>query len=107
MIESQHRYVLGALDALRKRRAAVVEVRPEIVARFSAEMQEKLAGSVWNSGCASWYLDEHGRNTSLWPTFSFRFRQRTRRFDQAAYLFEPRRALTSLALQTERAREAP
>jgi cation diffusion facilitator CzcD-associated flavoprotein CzcO len=107
MIESQHRYVLGALAALRERRAAVVEVRPERVARFSAEMRDLLAGSVWNSGCASWYLDARGRNTSLWPTFSFRFRQRTRRFDQAAYMFEPQSAAASLARQPELAREAP
>ena len=99
MIESQHRYVLGALAALRERRAATVEVRAECVERFSAEMHEKLAPSVWNSGCASWYLDAHGKNTSLWPTFSFRFRQRTRHFDTAAYLFEPQRVQRAAAEQ--------
>ena len=37
-------------------------------------------------GCASWYLDANGRNTTLWPDFTWRFRQRTRRFDPAHYV---------------------
>ena len=33
----------------------------------------------------SWYLDEHGNNTTLWPSFTFTFRHLTRQFDLAAY----------------------
>ena len=37
-------------------------------------MQAKAAPTVWNSGgCSSWYLDEAGRNTTLWPDYTFRF----------------------------------
>ncbi|MET0318100.1 MAG: 4-hydroxyacetophenone monooxygenase, partial [Rhodococcus fascians] len=44
------------------------------------------AGTVWlGGGCGSWYLDEHGHNTTLWPDFTFRFRAITRKFDLAAY----------------------
>jgi hypothetical protein len=40
-----------------------------------------MAGTVWTAGgCASWYLDAGGRNTTLWPTFTFRFRERTSSF---------------------------
>ena len=35
-------------------------------------------GTVWNTGCASWYLDETGRNATLWPDWTLRFRQRHR-----------------------------
>lgn len=91
MIESQIEYVLNALAALERHNAAAIEVRPEIVTRYSAEMQGMLAGSVWNSGCASWYLDAQGRNTSMWPTFTFRFRRRTKKFDDRVHCFEPRR----------------
>ena len=38
-------------------------------------------GTVWNTGCASWYVDEHGRNVTLWPDWTFRFRQQTAKFD--------------------------
>jgi len=40
---------------------------------------------VWASGCSSWYLSASGRNTTIWPDFTFRFRRLTRRFDMAAY----------------------
>jgi hypothetical protein len=42
---------------------------------------------VWTTGCDSWYLDERGRNTTLWPGFSWKFRRETERFDPAAYRF--------------------
>jgi hypothetical protein len=39
---------------------------------------------VWTSGgCSSWYLDESGRNSTLWPRFTWQFRRRTARFDLA------------------------
>jgi hypothetical protein len=37
------------------------------------------------SGCASWYLDADGKNTTIWPDFTWRFRHRTRRFKTEAY----------------------
>ena len=68
-----------------ERGVATVEVRPEAVAAYNAELQAMMPGTVWASGCASWYLDAQGRNTTLWPDFTFRFRRRTRRFDADAY----------------------
>jgi hypothetical protein len=42
--------------------------------------------TIWQTGgCASWYIDKHGNNTTLWPNFTFVFRQLTRHFDVAAY----------------------
>lgn len=87
MIESQVAYVMEALRATARYGAVEIDVRPEVQAAYAEEIQGKLAGTVWNSGgCGSWYLDAHGRNTTLWPTFTFRFRQRTRAFDPSDYL---------------------
>jgi cation diffusion facilitator CzcD-associated flavoprotein CzcO len=91
MLEAQFEYVLGALAALRERDAAALDVRPEAMEAFAAEMQEKLKGTVWTAGCASWYQDQSGKVTSVWPTFTWRFRKRARHFDAQAYHFEPRR----------------
>ena len=45
-----------------------------------------MKGTVWTEGgCSSWYIDGNGRNTSLWPDFSFRFRRALRRFDPAEH----------------------
>ena len=37
------------------------------------------------SRCQSWYLDDTGRNSTSWPSFSYAFRRRTERFDPEAY----------------------
>jgi hypothetical protein len=85
MIESQLRYVMDALRVMDERQIATFEVRPEAMAAYNRQIQAKMAGTVWMSGCASWYLDAHGNNTTIWPDFTFRFRHHTRRFDEGAY----------------------
>ncbi len=93
MIESQVAYILDALRAIDRDGASVIAVRPEVQDAYNDELQERLATTVWNTGgCSSWYLDARGRNTSLWPTFTFVFRRRTRRFDPADYVVQPPRA---------------
>jgi cation diffusion facilitator CzcD-associated flavoprotein CzcO len=90
MIEAQITYVLGALDALRARDARRVEVRPAAQEAYNAHLQSRMGKTVWNSGgCASWYIDANGRNTTIWPDFTFRFWKQTREFDPAAYELEP------------------
>jgi cation diffusion facilitator CzcD-associated flavoprotein CzcO len=90
MIESQIAYVLDALRTMGERGLATVEVRPEVQAAFNADVQSQLVDSVWNAGgCRSWYLDDHGRNTTVWPGYTWRFRQRTRRFDLGSYTTTP------------------
>ncbi len=96
MIEAQIAHVAGALRALRSRDAAVVEVRPEVASRWATAIQAKAAPTVWNSGgCSSWYLDEAGRNTTLWPDYTFRFIRRARDFDPGDYLISGRRDTSS------------
>jgi cation diffusion facilitator CzcD-associated flavoprotein CzcO len=100
MIESQIAYVLDAVRRL-DRTGDVVEVRPEAETAWDAGVQRAMGRTVWNTGgCASWYLDERGRNTTLWPGSTWRFRRQTARFDPAAYrAVEP----TSVAELAERA----
>ena len=88
MIESQLNYVLDALRTAESRAVGTIEVRPEVQRAYNEEIQSKMKGSVWMSGCASWYIDRTGRNTTIWPDFTFRFRQRTRRFDPQSYVLE-------------------
>ena len=89
MIEAQVGYVRAALRRMRARGARVLEVRHDVQQRFNAELQRKLAGSVWNSGgCASWYLDSRGRNTTMWPDFTWKYALQMRGFDPSAYTME-------------------
>jgi cation diffusion facilitator CzcD-associated flavoprotein CzcO len=89
MIESQIEYVLGALRALDERGAGSLEVREDVVDREMEEIDQQMEGTVWNTGCKSWYLDDTGRNSTLWPDWTWRFRQRTSRFDAGSYVHHP------------------
>ena len=64
-------------------------------AAYNADLAARSARTVWQSGCASWYLDAEGRNTVLWPDLTFRFRALTRRFRPADYLLVSRDRLSS------------
>jgi cyclohexanone monooxygenase len=93
MIEAQINYVLGALDAMRAQRAGRVEVRPDALKAYNDHLQSKMGRTVWTTGgCASWYIDANGKNTTIWPDFTWRFWQQTREFDVAAYELTPARA---------------
>jgi cation diffusion facilitator CzcD-associated flavoprotein CzcO len=85
MIESQVAYVLDALRQMRSEGWSLLEVDAHAQAAFNRELADKSARAVWKSGCKSWYLNASGRNTTMWPDFTFRFRHLTRRFDAAVY----------------------
>jgi cation diffusion facilitator CzcD-associated flavoprotein CzcO len=90
MLESQIAYALDALATMRRTGAAEFEVHPEVQAAYNEEMQERLALSVWNTGgCGSWYFDRNGRNSIMWPGYTFEYRRRTKRFDAASYRLAP------------------
>jgi hypothetical protein len=43
---------------------------------------------VWNTGgCASWYLDEHGKNTVLWGGYTWQYWMATRSVKPEEYQF--------------------
>jgi cation diffusion facilitator CzcD-associated flavoprotein CzcO len=92
MIEAQLAYVLDALEMMERTGAGSVDLRPPVLAAWTEEIQEKAAGTVWNSGgCSSWYLDAEGRNTTIWPDHTYQFVRRTRRFDASRYEVVARR----------------
>jgi len=89
MIESQIAYLLDALRTMRKHGAEAVELRPEVETAFNSSIDERMKGTVWSSGCSSWYIDSSGRNAALWPDWTWRFRRRTSRFEPREYSLRP------------------
>ena len=86
MIESHLNYLSSALKQMDEQDLATFEVRRDVQQAFNDGVQTKMGRTIWKTGgCASWYLDRHGNNTTLWPSFTFVFRGLTRRFDVAAY----------------------
>ena len=71
---------------MEQRGATRVEVRHAAQAAYNDDLQSRMGGTVWNSGgCSSWYIDANGKNTTIWPDFTWRFRQQMRQFDLPAY----------------------
>ncbi len=86
MIESQVAYIREAIATMRRNDYAVVEVTPAAERSWTGEIQRRMKRTVWSTGgCASWYMDAHGNNTTLWPRTTFTFRGQTAEFDVAAY----------------------
>ena len=87
MIESQLNLVIDCLRAMDELGRETVEVRAEVERAYNAELEAASEGTVWTAGrCMSWYLDDTGRNSTLWPLSSYAFRRRTRRFEPGEYV---------------------
>jgi cation diffusion facilitator CzcD-associated flavoprotein CzcO len=86
MIESHINYIASALAFMSRPGVHVVEVKPGVQRRYNDRLQARLEHSVWvDGGCGSWYLDHRGRNTTLWPDHTWKFRRVTRRFHPGEY----------------------
>jgi len=91
IIESQLAYVRAALDAMDRRGLVALEPLPQAQADWNARLAARLARTVWTTGgCSSWYQDDHGRVTTLWPGSTVRLRLQTRRIDLNEYRLTPR-----------------
>ncbi len=91
MIEAQVTYILDALTQMQRHRIATVDVKPAVEHAYNLQLQDNLKRTIWNTGgCQSWYLDPRtGKNTTLWPGSTWRFKRVTRQFalkDYAANL---------------------
>ena len=86
MIEFATKYVLQCLERARVTAAPHVATSGAQV-DFTAEMRRRSKGTVWASGCRSWYLDRFGNNTTVWPGSTLSYWWRTRRVDPTH--FEP------------------
>jgi cation diffusion facilitator CzcD-associated flavoprotein CzcO len=80
MHESQLNYIVKTIKVALLRDARI-EPTVDAARTWTQGLQEKLPGTVWGTGCSSWYLNEQGKNTTIWPDFTFKFRKETRHFE--------------------------
>lgn len=86
MIESQARLAAALLGQLRAQGADLIELGTDVEDRWAQTIQRLTVGTVWTTGnCASWYLSDEGRNTTLWPTSTIRYRRETNRVSLADF----------------------
>lgn len=77
MIEAQAKLAATHLTRMRAEHVPTLEASPEVEAAWTAELDEAAAGTVWLSGCTSWYVDPtSSRLTLLWPGTATAFRHR-------------------------------
>ncbi len=89
VIEAGVTHVIAALDALRRTRSSSIEVSRERTDIFNRELRRALAGTVWHTGCTSWYVDESGNDPSQWPWTWSAYRRRTQHLEPGAYELTP------------------
>ncbi|WP_179999519.1 NAD(P)/FAD-dependent oxidoreductase [Acinetobacter sp. YH12239] len=87
MIESQVNYILQLIEAVEKSKTKAIVVKDVVQEEFNRKIQEKFAGTVWQSGCVSWYQQEGGKNFSLWPSYTWKYWLETKNANLADYRF--------------------
>lgn len=87
MIEAQAEYIVKCIQMVRDKGADYIDVKPEAMTRFLGEVTQALKGTVWSSGCKSWYQTAEGINFAVWPWSTWRYWLRTRRVIEADYVF--------------------
>jgi cation diffusion facilitator CzcD-associated flavoprotein CzcO len=87
-LEAQARYIRQALQYVRDRGAAALDVRPEVEAASDRAVQERFKGTAWTQ-CDSWYRDAEGRILANWPGYMREYVQGTAVLDPTEYAFIP------------------
>ncbi len=86
MIECQVDYVVKALAYARDHKRRELELRADVQCDEYAAIQQKMKGTVWSSGCKSWYQHADGHIDTLWPGYTWEYWLRTRRFRVTDYV---------------------
>ncbi len=82
--EHQMAYVLQLVEKIRSGEVREVSPSHEATEAFEAERIEATKGTIWTSGCQSWYLDDRGIPIA-WPWSVARFRAEMEKPDLSAY----------------------
>ncbi len=88
-LEAQAAYIRQALQHVRGRGAAAIDVRPEAEAASDRDVQARFAGTAWTQ-CDSWYRDENGRIVTNWPGYMREYVAQTAQLDPAQFTFVER-----------------
>lgn len=85
-IEAQSLYITtlisAVLHAKRQGKTLCLQPKEEVVTRYNAEVQDRLAKSTFaDPKCTSWFKDEKGRITTNWSGSAIAYQQRTSYLD--------------------------
>ncbi len=87
IIESQLAYIVDYIRTLDRSGADALDTDERAQRAWCDDVERRMGPTVWSTGgCKSWYLNEAGRNPTLWPGSTVRFRRKTRRVDEREYV---------------------
>lgn len=75
MIEAQVDYIMKLIEHAASEGARFVKTKPEAAQAFDEDVQRELETRVWAANCGAWYVDERGRNYTLYPHNVRRFQR--------------------------------
>ncbi len=67
--EKQLAYFMQLIDLWRRGGADEISAKQDAMEAFNGTLKAAMKGTVWVTGCQSWYLDKNG-NPAMWP-FSY------------------------------------
>ena len=76
--EAQMDYIMQLVNVWREGKATAIKPRDDAAARFNQAIKNAMGGTIWVTGCQSWYIDKHG-NPAMWPWSIGQFREDMKR----------------------------
>ncbi|KAI9253061.1 putative flavoprotein [Helicostylum pulchrum] len=73
MIESQVDFGIELIRHMTNNQIQSMDPTEKAQETFSSDLQEKLKGTVWTTGCKSWYMNKRGDIQALWPQTVMKF----------------------------------
>ncbi|MFT5604637.1 MAG: cation diffusion facilitator CzcD-associated flavoprotein CzcO [Paracoccaceae bacterium] len=88
IIEAQVKYILSAITKAQKKNIVSISVDSKNSAKLNKDIQSALQGTVWNSGCSSYFIDKNGRNSVNWPWTTGKMQRRLNKIKFSEFRIE-------------------
>lgn len=97
--EAQYKYIAKYAQYLLRHGIKYIDIKEEVQNDQFVGFQKRMRHSTWLSGCKSWYLNEDGTNSTMWPGFSFEYVMAVRKIDWTVYDIVPNYSTESKELK--------
>lgn len=88
-IECQVAWTISAIKDMMLKGASSLILKRKVENEFMKYVDDVFGDTVWgNDTCGSWYLDEKGQNTTLWPNHQIEFWNRCRHYDSEMFEYQ-------------------
>ncbi len=89
MIECQVNYIISAVKNMASLNLKTLDLKASKMAEFADYLKARLATSVWEKECDSWYKNEAGKVTNNWPDFTYIYKEATEKINLQDYDVSP------------------